>query len=263
MFVALDVGGSSIKAGVVDIASNDPAGTTREFSGVGEVTRVPLDHSSDRASLIAAFATAIESTYATLHGHAADGIVIAVPDPFNHAEGISLMEHKFGALYGCRLGDEIDRFLQTSERSISTPISTPISWCNDAAAAVAGEAVAGAGRGVQRVLGVTLGTGFGAAFIVNGEVVEAAGGYVIPNLYEHEAPSGGTADSALSARAYVERSAQGGTPESFGSDLGEFLAPIVTAIDANLVVVGGGGLASFEHFAPAMRNQLDVPVVPA
>ncbi|HUF97615.1 MAG TPA: hypothetical protein VMM60_05745, partial [Ilumatobacter sp.] len=47
------------------------------------------------------------------------------------------------------------------------------------------------------------------------------------------------------------------------SDLGEFLAPIVTAIDANLVVVGGGGLASFEHFAPAMRNQLDVPVVPA
>ena len=260
MFVALDVGGSSIKSGCVRTSAE-----SGELGGVGEVMTEPLDHTSDCATIVNVFVAAIAAVYPpdTTANDALDTIeriAIAIPDPFDLDQGVSLMQHKFAALYGFRLGDLITRTLADQRHPAAT---APFSWCNDAAAAVAGEAASGAGRGCQRVFGITLGTGLGAAFIVDGQVVERVADYSIPGTYLLSTMDGRTADDALSARAYVERASSGGTPAEFGADLGKFIAPIVTAIGADIVVVGGGGLASFDRFATAMRAQLSVPVLPA
>ncbi len=262
MFVALDVGGSSIKSGCIRATS-----VSGELVGVGNVMIEPVDHAADRASIVDAFVAAIRAASSSgalaaelQAAEAVERIAIAIPDPFNHAVGISLMRHKFAALYGVRLGGEITRVLTDQHHPASM---APLGWCNDAAAAVAGEASSGAARGVTRVFGVTLGTGLGAAFIVDGHVVEQVAGYTIPETYSLRTGSGLTADEWLSARAFVERAEHGGTAEQFGTDLGEFLAPIASAIDADIVVVGGGGLASFSQFAPSLRAQLAVPVAAA
>jgi glucokinase len=259
MFVALDVGGSSIKSGCVVVSPD-----SGQLVGVGKVMIEPLDHHADQARLVVAFVTAIDNTtgiaaHEPPNDHI-ERIAIAIPDPFNHHDGVSLMRHKFAALYGVRLGDEISHLL-TEHRHPAA--GAPLRWCNDAAAAVAGEAMSGAGRGHARVFGVTLGTGLGAAFIVGGHVVEQIAGYTIPETYSLRTEHGLTADESLSARAFVERAKHGGTPEAFGTELGQFLAPIVAAIDADIVIVGGGGLTSFNQFAPSLQAELAVPVAAA
>lgn len=236
MLVALDVGGSSVKAGLVD-------GRTL----VGEVTITPLDHRAGADRLVDRFVTAIESVAAC------DKLAIALPDPFDHVSGTSRMQHKFVSLYGLPLV-EILRGRLGGETDIRT--------CNDAAAAAVGEAVAGAGCRHRRVLGITLGTGLGAAFTVDGQVIETCAGIVPGDLYRERVGST-TADDLFSARALFEQLTtvddRTAAAANFGRDLAKFLTPFVSMLQADVLVIGGGGLASFDLFAPALRAGLPVP----
>lgn len=240
MIAALDVGGSSVKAGLVD-----------GLLVVGEVVVVDLDHTASRATLVDAFATAIEAVAPT------DLVAIAMPDPFDHAAGVSLMHHKFASLYGVDLSAAIVERL--GRRAV-------IRFCNDAAAAVVGEAVAGAGHSHRRVLGITLGTGLGAAFAVDGRLVEQEAGITVGDAYRASLPDGRLADDAVSARAYVERLGAASDPQAeaaaFGRDLGTVVAQLADALGADMVVVGGGGADSFGAFAPSLRQALAAPVEP-
>lgn len=238
MIAVLDVGGSSIKSGLVD--GGQP---------VGEVTHTPLDHTADRDEIVARFVAATASLPAT------DRVVLAIPEPFDYERGVSLMTHKFASLYGVDLASEI---------SAALPRRPVVRCCNDAAAAVVGEAVAGAAVGHDRVLGVTLGTGLGAAFVVDGRPVAECAGIVVGDLYRRQLADGRVADDALSARGYLAAIDSGTTrPTEFGSLLAEFLRPVVATLGAEIVVVGGGGTGSIADFGPALRAGLAVPVEPA
>lgn len=237
MIAAFDVGGSSIKAGLV-----------QERHQVGDVTMTRLDHRADHDPLIDRFVAAVRSLPAT------DRLAFAIPDPFDHTTGTSLMEHKFAALHGVRLLGEIrDRLGEQHD----------IRSCNDAAAAVMGEAVAGAGTDHGRVFGITLGTGLGAAFVVDGALVEEVSGIVPGNLWA-EPHAGTTADELFSARAFMARVATADDGEreaaTFGADLAEFLAPRLERVDADLLIIGGGGSRSFDRFGPAIGARLPIPV---
>lgn len=238
MIAVLDVGGSSIKAGVADGSDT-----------TGEVTRTPIDHRAPADELLAGFVAAATSVPVT------DRLAVAIPEPFDYAGGISLMTHKFAALRGWALGDEL------AARLSHHPV---VRCCNDAEAAVVGEAVAGAGAGFGRVLGLTLGTGLGAAFVVDGRPVPVAGGVRAGDLYLTRLPDGRVADDVVSARAYVTDVVDGDrSPDEFGATLAAVIGPAAAALGAEIVVLGGGGLASFDEFAPALRAGLDVPVVRA
>ena len=237
MITVLDVGGSSIKSGRVD----------DDFRTIGEVTTTPLDNSGSADALIACFVAAATSVDA---GH---DVALAMPDPFDHETGRSLMTHKFASLYDlplvARLADELD-----GERDVRT--------CNDAAAAVVGEAVSGAGVGHRRVLGITLGTGLGAAFVVDGRPTPEIDGLIVGDLYRRSLSDGRLADDALSARALQRRRAAGepDVDTTFGRELGAFLRPVIDVLAADVVVIGGGGSGSFDAFAPAARAELSIPV---
>jgi glucokinase len=84
------------------------------------------------------------------------GACCAFPGPFDYEHGISLMQHKLQALYRIDLKAALaNRFHWRQDQ---------LRFLNDAAAFTLGEAGAGAGQGFQRILGITLGTGIGAAF---------------------------------------------------------------------------------------------------
>lgn len=238
MITVLDVGGSSIKAGRVD----------DDLRPVGEVTTTALDNGASADELLACFVAAAESV------DAGQAVALAMPDPFDHETGRSLMNHKFGALY------DVPLVARLAEALGGDP---DIRTCNDAAAAVVGEAVAGAGADHRRVLGLTLGTGLGAALVVDGAPVPAVDELVVGDLYRRPLADGRLADDALSARALQQRreADERDVDIVFGRDLGAFLGPVVEAVRADIVVVGGGGSGSFDAFGAAARSALAIPIV--
>ena len=91
------------------------------------------------------------------------GASLAVPGPFDLEAGVSLMEHKLKPLYGKDLrGALAERFGWGRGQLL---------FLNDAAAYLLGEVGTGSVRDAKRAVGLTLGTGVGCAFAVNGRPV--------------------------------------------------------------------------------------------
>ncbi|MBT8223727.1 MAG: ROK family protein, partial [Eudoraea sp.] len=146
--LALDVGGSSIKSGLV---SGD---------SVVNIKNTPIDSKGDSETIITTFSDIINRNSAT---NQISGIAFSMPGPFDHTKGISYMgpnQGKYEAIYGMNLKELIlDR--------VSTDY--PITFRDDGESAIVGEALYGAGKPFGRLIGITLGTGIGSAFIINGE----------------------------------------------------------------------------------------------
>jgi glucokinase len=87
------------------------------------------------------------------------GACLAMPGPFDYQAGISHMQHKLHSLYNFDLKSALAAHFHWQP--------TQIRFVNDAAAFTLGEAGAGAAKGYSRVVGLTLGTGIGAAFAVH------------------------------------------------------------------------------------------------
>jgi glucokinase len=159
----------------------------------------------------------------------------------------------------------------------------PILFRNDAEAALVGEARYGAGRRVRRLIGLTLGTGFGSAFVIDGQPVAAgpgvpAQGWLYPVLFR-----GIRADDCFSRRGLLARlsaaglawadikpaaeAARGGDAaarhvfEAFGADLGEFLNLFAVQFQAEAVLVAGRIAGALDLFRGPMQTALTVPVL--
>ena len=187
-----------------------------------------------------------------------EGIAFAFPGPFDYEHGVCLVQglEKYGELYRMNLTESLD-------------LRLPVHYVNDAEAAIVGEARYGAGRGLDRVLGITLGTGLGSAFLIGGKrVVEGLG---VPEdgwLY-HQMFQGRIADDVFSIRGLLRRAEQAGLRASepkeitdselwleFGRDLGRFLKPFVENFRADKVLVLGGLSGAFDSFQKSLNQQL-------
>lgn len=258
--IALDVGGSSVKSGLVDMT---PA-------VVGAVRHTPVDNGADTEALLAVFRQIVADHLAELGGRPLRGVGAAFPNPFDYGRGVSLMRHKYAALYGQDLGAAI--------RAALPDAAPPVAFRNDAEAAVVGEALFGAGARYSRLIGVTLGTGLGACFVADGRAVRA--GPEVPEGGElWEQPwRGQIADDWFSIRGLQARLGQQDLRAAarraaddaglraglaaFGADLGAFLAPFVAQFHAEAVLVLGGLAGAGAHFLPALRAALSVPALP-
>ena len=140
-FVVLDVGGTTVTAARVSGCriEGDPAtASSRQADSATEIV-------AHLVSLIGGLVT----TEAT-------SVVLAMPDPFDYAAGVSHMEHKFAALRGVDLGAELRA--RTGLEAV---------FVHDAAAAAVGMWVE-QGRPVGVFGAVTLGTGVGSALLIDG-----------------------------------------------------------------------------------------------
>lgn len=202
------------------------------------------------------------------------GVMLAVPGPFDLVAGVSLMRHKLPYLYGIDLRQALAaRFgIQVAQ----------VRFLNDADAYLLGEVGAGAARGFRRAAGLTLGTGIGAAFAVDGRLVTdgpgvPAGGEIWNLPYQ-----GGIVEDFISSRAIVGNFERltGGKREvvdlaaaapsdpkaqqaftEFGNHLGEVIRTLLAGFQAEVIVLGGGISRSANLFLPAVQAQLgDSPV---
>jgi predicted NBD/HSP70 family sugar kinase len=250
--LALDVGGTSVKSAIVG-PSGDLARPPR---------RTPIDSAGSADELLDALAGIVDALAPTA-GPAIAGVAIAFPGPCDYEHGVPGHHHdgKFAALAGVDLRGELRRRLGREGLAIG--------FCNDAEAAILAEALRGAGRPFERVLGVTLGAGLGACLVAGDAIVEPYGAVVPGELYRQ--PFGAaSADDAFSDRGLRARLA-GADPASardddalrafaaFGADLGAFLAPWTEVLRADAVVVAGGIAGAFALFGPALQAALAVP----
>jgi len=157
---------------------------------------------------------------------------------------------------------------------------------NDANAAALGEKWMGAGRDVQDLVLLTLGTGIGGGVIVGGQVLRGYLGMggelghitVVPNGYpcgcgNHgcvEKYASATAVSAmakllnlgdLSAEQVYELAVKGDSRaqavfDTVGVALGTVLADLINIFNAPLYLLGGGLTGAWERFEASMRAEL-------
>jgi glucokinase len=265
--IALDVGGSSVKSGVV-----------RAGGRVHRRAYAPIDSSGTAEQIVAALQSAIERHMRHIRRGTLRGIAFGFPGPFDYSRGVSYIgdvQKKYDAIYGLDLRAALRGRLGVGD--------LPIVFRNDAEAAIVGEARYGAARGYDRLIGVTLGTGCGSAFLERGTPVRS-GDRVPPNgeLYA-ELYHGAMADDLFSARGLRARlqatdpaidnlanaaaaALAGDTRLSagfaaFGSDLGAFLAPYVRDFGAEIVLVLGGIARSLGLFQSNLASMLPVPVL--
>ncbi len=197
------------------------------------------------------------------------GAMLAVPGPFDLQAGVSLMRHKLPYLYGVDLRQGLaKRFGLQPAR---------VRFLNDADAYLLGEIGGGAARGFGRAVGLTLGTGIGSAFAVNGHLVTEGPGVPSGGEIWNLPYRGGTVEDFISSRAIVgnyERStgkkrevvdlaaaaesdpaAQQAFAE-FGQHLGVVIRTLLAEFDADVIVLGGGISRSANLFLPDVRSEI-------
>jgi len=245
---------------------------------MGELTITPIDSSGEAESILETFAKIISTYLGPAQTSNILGVALGFPGPFDYAAGICLIEgvEKYGAIYGVNLRAALQARLNLKD--------LPILFRNDAEAAVVGEARYGMGRGFRRLIGVTLGTGCGSAFLVDGVPVTSGpgvppNGWLYPVLFH-----GLRADDAFSRRGLEARlraahvavvdvaeaaaAARAGDVgacqvfEAFGADLGTFLNPFALAFAAEAVLVLGRIAGAINLFGPPLRQALSVPALP-
>src|SRR6056297_161907 len=265
VIAVLDVGGTSIKTGAVrfDDADDDLR---------VEVGPVLPTNSNEAADVVLDSLAVGADAALDVAGRDVAGLAIGICGPFDIDAGVSRMRgvHKFEEIYGVDVRAEL--------RTRSTASGLPIRFARDAESAGTGEALAGAGTGVDRVLTMTVGTGLGTCLTDHARPVEFIDGFGVEHLAMRDTPWGGRADDVLSAhgladrlgvgmsdlRTAVDDPANAAVVSDHGTRLGTFLAPVVVEFDAHLVVIGGGFSAAFDRFGPAVQAAIgNVAVVPA
>ena len=266
--IALDVGGTSVKSALVA-----PGGRV-----IGERAITPIDSSGEAESILGTFTQIIRTRLGQAQTSNVIGVALGFPGPFDYGAGFCLIEgvEKYGAIYGVNMRNALGARLDLRD--------LPILFRNDAEAAVVGEARYGAGQNCRRLIGVTLGTGCGSAFLVDGVPVTSGqgvppNGWLYPVLFR-----GLRADDAFSRRGLEARlrsarvvavdvtkaaaAARAKDPaarqvfEAFGADLGTFLNAFAVAFGAEAVLVLGRIAGAIDLFGPPLRQALSVPALP-
>lgn len=256
----LEIGGTHVTAAVVDTATWQVV--------AGTIARRHMDAGGPANEIVAA----LVDTAASLRPADVSLWGVAVPGPFAYARGIGDFRRvgKFDALSGVDLGSVLRHSIAGGAGRVE--------FVNDAVAFAVGEWVAGAAFGHHRVIGVTLGTGVGSAFLVRGvaqsdgpgvpaegrlDLLEIAGRPLEDTVSRRAVRTGyaaltGEAGGRLDVRDIAIRARAGDRDaarviEEAMRALGGVLAPRAVAFGATVVVVGGSMALAWDLMKPALR----------
>lgn len=223
----IDIGGSGVKGGLVDLATGEV---------IGDVVSVVTPTPATREAVIDACREVVER----LSLEPATPVGISFPAPIVHGS-IPFMAN----LDQEWVGTNIDELMAAS-------LGHPTTVLNDGDAAALGEWAFGAAHNVQgTVIVTTLGTGIGAGIVVNGALV--------PNLeLGHLEVDGYDAETRASARVKREENLSW---EEWAKRLQRYYSTVEKLFWPDLIVVGGGVSENADKFLPLL--DLRTPIIPA
>lgn len=263
--IGTDVGGSHISCALVDLEKGElVAGTNSE----GDV-----DNKADEDTILKGWADVISKSLKAINKDELAGIGFGMPGPFEYANGIGRFAQvdKYESLNGVDVASKLKVLLGLDD-------STPLRFMNDASAFAVGEAWLGSAADADKNMSITLGTGFGSAFVDAGiPVVE---GDTVPEMgcVWHLPYADGIADDSFSTRWFIKRykeetglDVSGARPIAeaaetspkaaaifyqYGNNMGEFLGPWLQKFDAKVLVIGGNVTGAYNLFGPSFEAAL-------
>jgi glucokinase len=263
--IGVDLGGTNLRAAAVS------------SEGVMiEKVSAETDLSQGAEHVVADIVRCIESVRDKVANHRLAGVGIGVPGFIRMAEGFIVGSHNLPPLNNYPIRDAIEQKL-----------GTPVVLENDANAAALGEKWIGAGRDVNDLVLLTLGTGIGGGIIVNGRVLHGYIGMagelghltIVPNgnpcgcgnhgcLEKHASATALESMANLvalgencSAKDVYDFAVKGDERalrifESMGQSLGTAIAMLINIFNFPLYLMSGGVLASWDFFYPALEREV-------
>jgi glucokinase len=267
--IGVDLGGTNMRAAAID-----RSGTMIEK--ISGATKFIEGREAVLADIVAAM-----NAIRLRHGPGGlSGIGVGVPGFIRIKEGFITGSNNLPYLENFPVRDELSRRMQAT-----------VILENDANAAALGEQWMGAGRGVDDLIMLTLGTGVGGGIISGGRILRGyvgmAGEFghmtVMPNGNPCGCGNRGCLEkhasaTAVAAMAHLMHLGQGLTSKqvyelaltagdagdkarhiwcSFGESLGIALASLINAFNFPLYLLSGGVLAAWDLFAPAMMETVE------
>jgi glucokinase len=265
--IGTDIGGSHISCAAIDLITGKILKDT-----FAERT---VNNQAMAAEIISVWAAALSDSLSKVSIKEVKGIGFAMPGPFDYVKGISYIKGvaKYENLYGFNVKDAI-------AKSLEVPDGFLIRFMNDASSFAVGEAWTGSASKVNRSLSITLGTGFGSAFISN--KIPIVDGSQVPKLgcIYHLPYNDGIADDYFSTRGLLGRYKKmtgtelEGVKElaelapsdkkvselfiDFGDKLGLFLAPWLKKFEAEMLVIGGNISHAYNLFGKVFEDRLKI-----
>ncbi|MCB9729453.1 MAG: ROK family protein [Deltaproteobacteria bacterium] len=264
--IGIDLGGTRVKAGVVDAAG---AIVARRVEAVGA--------DKDGAAVVARLAGVITGLQQEC-GLPVAAVGLAAAGVLDRARGVICESPNFPAWRDLALG-----------RHLEAAVGLPVSLDNDANAVIYGEARAGAGRGAVNVVGFTLGTGVGGGIVLDGRLWRGTRGMagelghitVVPEgrpcgcgnrgcleqyagavgLRQGLRDAGGDlarmadapdAPERMAAQARAGNSRLRDIFDVMGDALGQAIATVVHTLDVQRIVLAGGLAPTADLFMPAL-----------
>jgi glucokinase len=263
---AVEIGGSHVTAALVTPVSWRPcrAGTRLSLQPDGSARQI---------------LETIKAAARTLSGHAGSPCGVAIPGPFDYQAGTADYHGvgKFDALRGINMREELAPAFATEPAMIR--------FVNDADAFITGEWIAGQARGLARCIGITLGSGVGSGWLVDGTPTCTGLGVPPGGRAHHLTVDGVPLEHLVSSRAIRARYSQvTGEPgvdvktiasrarrgETGARDvlwqaftaLGSALGPNLRAFAPDVIIIGGAMAASWDMLEPAFRDGAGPPALP-
>jgi glucokinase len=261
--IGVDIGGTHITCAALDIQHGRLLEETR--------ARATYSHEASAETILQSWAQALNETLSLVDTTQLAGIGFAIPGPFDYRNGVSQMEHKFKNLFGLHIPTALNPLLQM-------PKDLTMRFLNDASSFAVGEAWVGEGQGFQKVVAITLGTGFGSAFADHGVPVVSGASVPKEGCLWHLPFKDGIADDYISTRWFIQEYQKltgetvPGVKEliertdsdaiardlfvQFGQNLAECLAVPLQNFEAEVLVIGGNIAHALPLFGDAFRTGL-------
>lgn len=229
--VGLDIGGSGIKAAVVDVEAGEL---------VGERVRIPTPEQA-RPDDVARVADEV-----------VDAVVAAGPAPTVRAVGVGFPAVVRQGVTTTAANVHADWIGAPAAELLGRALDRPVLVANDADVAGLAEIRFGAGKDVRGVVLVTtLGTGIGSALFVDGVLV--------PNTELGHVEVDGVDAETRAADSARER--EDLSWKDWAKRLQKYYSLLETVLQPDLIVVGGGVSKKHDKFLPLL--ELRTTIVPA
>jgi glucokinase len=265
--IGVDVGGSHLSCAAINLG--------RRVLIKNSFSSVAVDNKASSDKILSSWAEALLQTILKIENGKLAGIGFGMPGPFEYDRGIARFAQveKYYSLNGVDVAGELTNRLNLFS-------SVPLRFMNDASAFAAGEAWMGSASHVSHSVSITLGTGFGSAFISKG--VPVVDGDMVPQLgcVWHLHYKEGIADDYFSTRWFVKRyrektglEVDGVKPIAdaarkneiamslfieYGHNMGEFFSPWLKKFDAGVLVIGGNIAGAYNLFGPSFEKALRI-----